>query len=249
MLRYFIRISFLGNNYCGWQIQPGQISVQETIEKCISNLVKDKITIVGAGRTDSGVHAYKMIAHFDAKFHSNPNGDFVYKLNQFLPEDISVNSIRRVKDDAHARFDALSRTYEYFINTKKTPFGNEFHYNFDQSLDIKAMKEATKLLIQYDDFECFSKSRTDVKTFICNISFADWTLIDNGYKFTITANRFLRNMVRAIVGTIIDIGLKKKFLDDLTKIIESKDRSLAGFSVPAKGLFLTEIQYPKNIYL
>ena len=111
------------------------------------------------------------------------------------------------------------------------------------------MKEATKLLIQYDDFECFSKSRTDVKTFICNISFADWTLIDNGYKFTITANRFLRNMVRAIVGTIIDIGLKKKFLDDLTKIIESKDRSLAGFSVPAKGLFLTEIQYPKNIYL
>ena len=175
--------------------------------------------------------------------------DFVYKLNQFLPEDISVNSIRRVKDDAHARFDALSRTYEYFINSKKTPFGNEFHYNLDQSLDIKAMKEATKLLIQYDDFECFSKSRTDVKTFICNISFADWTLIENGYKFTITANRFLRNMVRAIVGTILDIGLKKKFLDDLTKIIENKDRSLAGFSVPAKGLFLKEIEYPKNIYL
>ena len=248
-MRFFINFSFKGTNYHGWQSQPNANSIQDEMERVMSILLNEQIKLIASGRTDSGVHAYKMIAHFDAKFHSNPNGDFVYKLNQFLPEDISVNSIRRVKDDAHARFDALSRTYEYFINTKKTPFGNEFHYNFDQSLDIKAMKEATKLLIQYDDFECFSKSRTDVKTFICNISFADWTLIDNGYKFTITANRFLRNMVRAIVGTIIDIGLKKKFLDDLTKIIESKDRSLAGFSVPAKGLFLTEIQYPKNIYL
>ena len=248
-MRFFINFSFKGTNYHGWQSQPNANSIQDEMERSMSILLDEQIKLIASGRTDSGVHAHKMIAHFDSKLHSNPNIDFVYKLNQFLPEDISVNSIRRVKDDAHARFDALSRTYEYFINTKKTPFGNEFHYNFDQSLDIKVMKEATKLLVQYDDFECFSKSRTDVKTFICNISFADWTLIDNGYKFTITANRFLRNMVRAIVGTMIDIGSKKKFLDDLTKIIESKDRSLAGFSVPAKGLFLTEIEYPKNIYL
>ena len=248
-MRFFINFSFKGTNYRGWQSQSNADSIQGEMEIAMSTLLNMPIRLVASGRTDSGVHAHKMIAHFDAKIQSNSMINFIYKLNKFLPDDISVNSIRRVKNDAHARFDALSRTYEYFINSKKTPFGNEYQYNLDQPLDINAMKEATKILKQYDDFKCFSKSRTDVKTFICNISFAEWTLLDNGYKFTITANRFLRNMVRAIVGTLLDIGLKKKCLNDFKKIIENKDRSLAGFSVPAKGLFLKEIKYPKNIYL
>lgn len=248
-MRFFINFSYKGTNYHGWQSQSNANSIQEEMEGAMSTLLNIPIKLVASGRTDSGVHAHKMIAHFDVKFYSNSDNNFIHRLNQFLPEDISVNSIRRVKDNAHARFDAVCRTYEYFINSKKTPFGNEFHYNLNQSLDINSMEEATKILLQYNDFECFSKSRTDVKTFICNISFAEWTLLDNGLKFTITANRFLRNMVRSIVGTLLDIGLKKKFLNDLPKIIENKDRSLAGFSVPAKGLFLKEIIYPKNIYL
>jgi len=248
-VRFFINFSFKGTNYHGWQSQTNANSIQKEMESAMSTILSMPIKLIASGRTDSGVHAHKMIAHFDAKFHSKSDNNFVYKLNHFLPEDISVNSIRRVKNNAHARFDALSRTYEYFINSKKTPFGNEYHYNLDQSLDINAMEEAAKILLQYDDFQCFSKSRTDVKSFICNIISAEWTHLDTGYKFKITANRFLRNMVRAIVGTLLDIGLKKKFLHDLPKIIENKDRSLAGFSVPAKGLFLKEIEYPKNIYL
>jgi len=248
-VRFFINFSYKGTNYHGWQSQSNANSIQEEMEGAMSTLLNIPIKLVASGRTDTGVHAHKMIAHFDVKFYSKSDNNFIHRLNQFLPEDISVNSIRRVKDDAHARFDALCRTYEYFINSKKTPFGNEFHYNLNQPLDINSMEEASKILLQYNDFECFSKSRTDVKTFICNISFAEWTLLDNGLKFTITANRFLRNMVRSIVGTLLDIGLKKKFLNDLPKIIENKDRSLAGFSVPAKGLFLKEIVYPKNIYL
>ena len=248
-MRFFINFSYKGTNYHGWQSQSNANSIQEEMERAMSTLLKLPIKLIASGRTDSGVHAQKMIAHFDAKFDSNPKSNFVYKLNQFLPEDISVNSIRRVKDDAHARFDALSRTYEYFISSKKTPFGNDFHYSLEQTLDLNLMKEAAKVLLKYDDFECFSKSKTDVKTFKCKISFAEWTLLRNGYKFQITANRFLRNMVRAIVGTLLDIGIKKKTVDDLSKIIENKNRSLAGFSVPAKGLFLKDIEYPDNIYL
>ena len=248
-MRFFINFSYKGTNYHGWQFQSNVITVQEEMEVAMSTLLKEPIKLTASGRTDSGVHANKMVAHFDIKFDSKLDNNFTYKLNQFLPQDISINSIKRVKDDAHARFDAISRTYEYFISLKKTPFGNDFHYSLEQTLDLNLMKEATKVLLKHDDFECFSKTKTDVKTFKCKISFAEWTLLQNGYKFKITANRFLRNMVRAIVGTLLDIGLKKKTVDDLSKIIENKNRSLAGFSVPAKGLFLKDIEYPDNIYL
>ncbi len=242
MLRYFIRISFLGNNYCGWQIQPGQISVQETIEKCISNLVKEKITIVGAGRTDSGVHATKMYAHFDTK-NSVKKKDFLARINLYLPKDISILELVSVKDKSHARFDALSRTYKYFISQKKDPFKIDQSYFCKYDLDLKLMNEAAKILLKFDDFECFSKSKTDVKTFLCKINYAELKE-DNGLMiFTINANRFLRNMVRAIVGTLIEVGRKRISLKDFEKIILEKNRSNAGFSAPAHGLFLTEINY------
>ena len=197
-MRFFINFSYKGTNYHGWQLQSNVITVQEEMEVAMSTLLKEPIKLTASGRTDSGVHANKMVAHFDIKFDSKLDNNFTYKLNQFLPQDISINSIKRVKDEAHARFDAISRTYEYFISLKKTPFGNDFHYSLEQTLDLNLMKEATKVLLKHDDFECFSKTKTDVKTFKCKISFAEWTLLQNGYKFKITANRFLRNMVRAL---------------------------------------------------
>ena len=242
MLRYFIRISFLGNNYCGWQIQPGQISVQETIEKCMTNLVKEKITIVGAGRTDSGVHATKMYAHFDTK-NSIKKEDFLARINLYLPKDISILELVSVKEKSHARFDALSRTYKYFISQKKDPFKIDQSYFCKYDLDLKLMSEAAKILLKFDDFECFSKSKTDVKTFLCKINYVELEE-DNGLMiFTINANRFLRNMVRAIVGTLIEVGRKRISLKDFEKIILEKNRSNAGFSAPAHGLFLTDINY------
>jgi tRNA pseudouridine38-40 synthase len=170
-------------------------------------------------------------------------------LNQFLPHDIVIHSLKKVTQTAHARFDALSRTYEYHISNRKSPFENELHYELRQKLDIDAMNTAAKVLMEYEDFECFSKSKTDVKTYLCQINHAQWTVSEKGYTFTITANRFLRNMVRAIVGTLIEIGLKKKTVEDLHQIIQSKNRSSAGYSVPAQGLFLTKITYPKELFI
>ena len=246
-MRYFIELSYDGSPFIGWQRQLKGESVQSCLEDALMTLLQKPISVVGAGRTDAGVHARQLFAHVDLDVQVDQNLKF--RLNKLLKKEIAVNSILAVRDDAHARFDATGRRYSYQISTKKEPFLEKRSYYFSRTLDIKLMNQAATVMLAHDDFKCFSKSRTDVKTFICNISFADWTLIENGYKFTITANRFLRNMVRAIVGTILDIGLKKKFLDDLTKVIENKDRSLAGFSVPAKGLFLKEIEYPKNIYL
>jgi len=173
----------------------------------------------------------------------------VHQLNQFLPHDIVIHSLKTVTQTAHARFDALTRTYEYHISNRKSPFENELHYELRQKLDIEAMNKAAKVLMEYEDFECFSKSKTDVKTYLCQITHAQWTVSEKGYTFTITANRFLRNMVRAIVGTLIEIGLKKKTVEDLHQIIQSKNRSSAGYSVPAQGLFLTKITYPKELFI
>ncbi len=242
MLRYFICISFLGNNYCGWQIQPGQISVQETIEKCISNLIKNKITIVGAGRTDAGVHATSMYAHFDTNNRIEKK-DFLSRINLYLPKDISILDILPVKDKSHARFDALSRTYKYFINQNKDPFKINQSYFCKYELDLKLMNKAAKTLLQFDDFECFSKSKTDVKTFICKINYAELNEEEGLIILKINANRFLRNMVRAIVGTLIEVGRKRISLKNFQKIILEKNRSNAGFSAPAHGLFLTDVDY------
>lgn len=248
-MRYFIHFSYAGTNFHGWQRQPNALSVQQVMEEALSTIQKEACALVAAGRTDTGVHAREMVAHFDIK---NPVKDveqWIFRVNQYLPIDIAVHSIRLVKKTAHARFDALSRTYEYHINSIKTPFKNELHYCFYQHLDLDQMNLAAQLLFEYEDFECFSKSNTDVKTFLCKITVAKWEKTKKGYIFTITANRFLRNMVRAIVGTLIEIGVGKKSVGDLHKIIQSKNRSSAGYSVPAQGLFLTHIEYPKSLYI
>jgi tRNA pseudouridine38-40 synthase len=242
VLRYFIEFAYNGKNYHGWQSQPNSITVQETINKALSVLLRQQIDVVGAGRTDTGVHAALMYAHFD--YPEIDNDLLVQKLNSFLPKDIVVYRFIPVDDEAHARFDATSRTYEYHIHTFKDAFIHEGSwYNFHH-LDVDKMNEAAKILLQYKDFKCFSKTHTDVKTFNCDITEAYWKKNGNRLVFTITADRFLRNMVRAIVGTLVEIGTGKITVEDLHIIIKSRDRSRAGFSVPAHGLYLTKVIYP-----
>jgi tRNA pseudouridine38-40 synthase len=241
-MRYFIKLAYNGTLYHGWQYQPNAATVQETIIKAVSTLLNSEISIVGAGRTDTGVHAKKMYAHFDFEI-SFDRWNLVHNLNSFLPKDIIVYDIIAVPDEAHARFDALKRTYEYHINTFKNPFLQEQSWYFHQKLDIDLMNKAAAMLYNHTDFQCFSKVNTDVNTFNCTVFEASWKQNNHQLVFTISANRFLRNMVRSIVGTLINIGLHKITLDDFDTIIVNKKRNKAGFSVPAHGLYLTEIEY------
>lgn len=242
-MRYFIHLAYNGTRFHGWQIQPNATSVQENLNKAFSVLLQTEINLMGAGRTDTGVHAREMYAHFDSD-NSFDITTLVHKLNSFLPKDIVIYDIIPVHDDAHSRFDATKRTYEYHIHQFKNPFIDELSWYFHQPLDIDLMNQASQLLFNYTDFECFSKVNTDVNTFDCTIFEAYWKRGKNDQLvFTISANRFLRNMVRSIVGTLINLGLHKITLDDFTKIIESKSREKAGFSVPAHGLYLTKIEY------
>ena len=245
-MRYFIELSYNGKAYHGWQNQPNDVSVQQVLEEKLSILLRSKQEVIGAGRTDAGVHASQMFAHFDVETELNTL-DMVYKLNSILPKDIAVHDVFMVNDNAHARFDATSRTYHYKISTIKNVFKNDFAYQLLLPLDIEKMNEACNILLKYKDFQCFSKSHTDVKTYLCDIKLARWVVENKELTFIITADRFLRNMVRAIVGTMINIGLGKIEVKDLHTIIESKNRSEAGFSVPAHGLYLTEISYPESI--
>ncbi|MDO5981540.1 tRNA pseudouridine(38-40) synthase TruA [Flavivirga spongiicola] len=245
-MRYFIELSYNGSAYHGWQNQPKDISVQEVMEKALSMLLKETISIMGAGRTDTGVHASQMFAHFDTHAVFNKT-NLAYKLNSYLPKDIAVHNIFNVKDEAHARFDAVSRTYLYRIALKKDVFSFDNSFFVKQDLDVEKMNKAAGILFKYKDFQCFSKSNTDVKTYYCDIMKATWTLKNDELHFVIKADRFLRNMVRAIVGTMIYIGLGKMDVEDLHTIIKSKNRSEAGFSVPAHGLYLTEVTYPNDI--
>ena len=247
-MRYFIYFSFNGKHYHGWQKQKNSLTVQEKIEESLSVLLKDKILVTGAGRTDAGVHAKQMVAHFDFNEHFENSNKLVFKLNQFLSNDISVKSLKSVKNNAHARFDAISRTYEYHISRDKDVFSEEYSYHLNYSLNKKKINEAIKIIINNKNFKCFSKSKTNVTNYICNIIDSKWMEFDKKYVFKITANRFLRNMVRSIVGTLIDVGLEKTSIDDFIEIIMSKNRSMAGYSVPAKGLFLTKISYPEEIF-
>lgn len=241
-MRYFLEFSYNGTNYCGWQIQPDAPSVQETLQKSLSTLLAETIEIVGAGRTDTGVHAKLMYAHFDTESYFEIPV-LIHRLNSFLPQDIAISDIIPTHDDAHARFDATARTYEYHIHTKKNPFFENLSWYHFRELDIEAMNLAARQLLLHEDFESFSKTNSDVKTFLCKITKAQWERKDDHLVFTISADRFLRNMVRAIVGTLIQVGLGRTTLEAFNQIIESKNRSNAGFSVPAKGLYLVEVKY------
>jgi tRNA pseudouridine38-40 synthase len=242
-LRYFIRLSYFGKNYHGWQSQPNAVSVQEELTNALSTLLGESIEIVGAGRTDSGVHAKDMYAHFDYTTTIDTE-KLVKRLNSFLPKDIAVFSIFKVADQAHARFDATKRTYQYKIHLQKDAFKNDFSWYLHTDLDVDLMNKASEILFEHIDFQCFSKSNTDVYTYNCKITEAYWTRQENELVFTITADRFLRNMVRAIVGTLIGVGQHKISLEDFEEIIKNKNRSKAGFSVPAHGLYLTKVTYP-----
>ena len=244
-MRFFIQFSYFGKHYHGWQRQPNAITVQEVLEGGLCTILNTTVVLTGAGRTDAGVHAKQMYAHFNLDKMPDVE-DLVYRLNSYLPEDIAVERIIETKEDAHARFDATARTYEYWIAKKKDPFSTDAAHYIKQALNIEAMNEAAKILLTEEDFECFSKSNTDVYTYLCNITLAHWEQKGNLLIFTITANRFLRNMVRAIVGTLLEVGMGKIKVEDVNTIIKSKDRAKAGVSVPAKGLYLTQVLYPKT---
>lgn len=242
-MRYFITFSYDGAAYHGWQIQPHSISVQEELQKALSTLLRQSIEVVGAGRTDTGVHARKMIAHFD--FESEVDcPQLVYKLNKILPKDIAVQKVEQVADDMHARFSATSRTYHYFVHLAKDPFLRAYSWQVYGEPDFDLMNEAAKVLMEYRDFTSFSKVNTDTKTNDCTITEAHWDRVgDSQWRFTITANRFLRNMVRAIVGTLVEVGRGRMTIGQLRQVIEAKDRCRAGDSVPGNALFLVEVEY------
>ena len=224
------------------------MSIQEKIEEALSTILRVNLSIVGAGRTDAGVHAKQIFAHFDSVTKIDTN-KLVHQLNAFLPDDIVIQHIFLVKKEAHARFDAISRSYIYQICLRRNPFELDTSWQiYKQEYDVEKMNTAAAILLEYTNFKCFSKSKTDVRTYNCSITEAKWHKEADMLKFTISADRFLRNMVRAIVGTLLEVGLGKKTIKDFSRIIESEDRSEAGLSVPAKGLFLVRVEYPKEIF-
>lgn len=243
-MRYFIECSYRGTNYSGWQIQENANTVQAEIEKYLTILLKNPISIMGSSRTDAGVHAIHQVAHFDIENESLNPENLVHRLNKILPFDITIKLIYSVKEDHHCRFKATSRKYEYHISSLKNSFKKGLYYEFNHDLDIRLMNEACQKLFQYFDFECFSKIKTDVNTFNCIIMEAHWENRENDMLvFHIKANRFLRGMVRAIVGTLLEVGAGKLSVEDFEQIIISKNRKKAGRAVPAEGLFLMEVNY------
>lgn len=247
--RYFILFSYDGAAYHGWQVQPNARTVQQMLEEALTTLLRTPMTVVGAGRTDAGVNAASMVAHVDLPDNTD-TAQLKYKLNRILPPDIAVSDILPVKRDAHARFDALSRRYCYYVSTAKSPFSRRYAYRLTGSVDFEAMNRAAALLPEYTDFTSFSKLHTDVKTNNCRIVQAQWRRLDeNHWVFEIEADRFLRNMVRAIVGTLLMVGRGKMTLDGFRRVIEQKERCAAGDSAAAEALFLAEVKYPKEIYL
>ena len=246
-MRYFMRLAYNGANFHGWQTQPNATTVQETIEHAMSTVLRKPISITGAGRTDAGVNAAMMIAHFDCDSMPDDTAPLVRSLNSLLGKNIAIYTIFKVDDDAHARFDATSRTYKYFAHTVKSPFIYPLSWQCNPKLDFDKMNEAAKVLLQYTDFTSFSKLHTDVATNNCRITHAQWEPEGEQMVFTITADRFLRNMVRAIVGTLVDVGMRKITKSDFCRIIEQKDRCCAGTSMPGHALFLWDITYPFEI--
>ena len=241
-MRYFITFSYDGGRYHGWQIQPNGVSVQEKLEWALSTLLREEISVTGAGRTDAGVHARMMVAHFDAP--ELGCEQLAYKLNRLLPQDIAVQRVEAVSDEMHARFSAKWRTYHYYIHTRKDPFLRAYSCEIHYPLDFAAMNEAGRRLMGYDDFGAFCKSGADVKTTLCQVTKAEWVQTSpTTWYFEITANRFLRNMVRAVVGTMIDVGRGRLSIEKFCKVIEGKQRTEAGESMPGNALFLEDIVY------
>ena len=249
-MRYFIKFSYLGTEFHGSQRQPNGITVQETMEQALKMIFREEVPLTFAGRTDAGVHAREMYAHFDIDFQQIPDaGHICFRLNGILPNSIAIYDIVPVTDEAHARFTAKSRTYEYHIVDHKDPFSHDLATRVRPGLDFNAMNEAAKYLIGKQDFASFCRSNTDVKTTICDLSFAQWEVKENGHAvFTITADRFLRNMVRAVVGTLFEVGRGKMTVEQFAKVIAQHSRSAAGDSAPAEGLYLTEVRYPEDIF-
>jgi len=246
-MRYFIQLSFDGTHYHGWQVQPNAVSVQELLNNALQLILRDPgIHVVGQGRTDTGVHASFFVAHFETDVVINDLDKLRYRLNRFLPKDIAIQAAYPVSNDSHARFDAKSRTYQYFISLEKDPFSVHYSWSYHRPLNVGAMNRAAEAFFDYIDFTSFSKLHTDVKTNNCKILYARWKQVGNRLVFTIRADRFLRNMVRAIVGTLVEVGQGKLTIDEVRKIIEMKDRGKAGVSVPAAGLFLVDVEYPEE---
>ena len=246
MSRYFIHLAYNGANYCGWQTQPALPTVQLTLEEALGTLLRQKIAVVGCGRTDTGVHASDFYAHFDLEDLKDFKDlkDLVFKLNNLLPPDIAIFGIFPVADNAHARFDATARTYQYHVSDRRLPFRQGQYCRLYYRPDLDLMNEAARILMEYEDFTSFAKLHTQVKTNICHLSEAHWDTVGDEWVFTIRSNRFLRNMVRSVTGTLLDVGRGKLSLDGLRAIIERKDRCAAGVSMPACGLFLTKVEYP-----
>ena len=241
--RYFITLSYDGTHYHGWQIQPNGISVQGELQRVLSTLLRQEISITGAGRTDAGVHARVMVAHFDFEGALDCQ-QLAYKMNRMLAADIAIRQIEEVAPDLHARFSATERTYHYYIHTCKDPFERHYSCEIHYPLDFKAMNEAGRILTTYEDFGAFCKAHSDVKTTLCHVTRAEWIQTgEHTWYFVITANRFLRNMVRAVVGTLVDVGRGRLTLDDFRKVIEGKKRSDAGESMPGNALFLEDVKY------
>ena len=252
-MRYFIQLSYDGTGYHGWQVQPNGVSVQEVLQKALSTLLRQPTEVTGAGRTDAGVHASMMVAHFDWPAAHEGEGceeapldctQLTYKLNRLLPPDVAAQAVRPVGPEMHARFSATRRTYHYYIHTRKDPFLRGYSWQVNVPLDFALMNEAAQVLLEYSDFTSFSKTGTDVKTNICQLTEARWEQLKPGeWRFTVSANRFLRNMVRAIVGTLVEVGRHRMTISQMRHAIEAKDRQRAGESVPGHALYLTNIEY------
>ena len=246
-MRYFLELAYFGKAYHGWQRQPNALSVQEVVENALFTLFQNPIEVVGAGRTDAGVHARQIFAHFEVE--DELQGEFLFRLNCLLPKDVAAKAVKKVTAEAHARFSAVSRSYEYHMVQEKDVFETETAFLVQRELNVQKMNEAAQILLKYKDFKCFSRSRTDVHTYNCELKSARWEVKGKKLIFHITSDRFLRNMVRAIVGTLVEIGLGKMEVEHIHRVVRSGSRSEAGASVPAHGLFLTAVEYPKEIFI
>jgi tRNA pseudouridine38-40 synthase len=247
-MRFLFEISYLGTNYSGWQSQLNATGVQEVVEKCLSTVLRTKVSIVGSGRTDAGVHCTQQFFHADIE-KTFDRDKLIVQMNSFLPADIAIRSIRQIREDISARYDAIERAYEYIITTKKDPLRNGRAFYYFKSTDVKTMNKAAALLVGTHDFEAFSKVKTDVNHFICTIKEAEWNQKGDLLVFNVAANRFLRGMVRAIVGTLLDTGTGKISMKEFQEILKSKDRKKAGMNVPSEGLYLIRVKYPKSIFI